>query len=123
MGLRHCRIRLNQRRKLIEYFVMAVTGPSAADVIGVHPNTTALFYHKLREVIAENIADDVPFNGEIKMDESDFGGGRKGKRGRGAAGKVPVFDLIKNFWNQGQAHLAKTQWHPLQKLTLVSEGM
>ena len=75
MGLRHCRIRLNQRRKLIEYFVMAVAGPSAADVIGVHPNTTAFFYHKLREVIAENIADDVPFYGEIKMDESDFGGG------------------------------------------------
>lgn len=29
------------------------------------------------------------------MDESYFGGNRKGKRGRGAAGKVPVFGLLK----------------------------
>ena len=29
------------------------------------------------------------------MDESYFGGRRKGKRGRGAAGKVPVFGLLK----------------------------
>jgi transposase len=31
------------------------------------------------------------FCGRIEMDESYFGGVRKGKRGRGAAGKVPVF--------------------------------
>ena len=30
-----------------------------------------------------------------KRDESYFGGTRKGKRGRGAAGKVPVFGLLK----------------------------
>jgi transposase len=29
------------------------------------------------------------------VDESYFGGVRKGKRGRGAAGKVPVFGLLK----------------------------
>ena len=33
------------------------------------------------------------FGGEIKVDESYFGGRRKGKRGRGAAGKIPVFGL------------------------------
>lgn len=41
------------------------------------------------------IADDVPFDGEIEVDESYFDGIRKGKRGRGAAGKVPVFGLLK----------------------------
>jgi len=35
------------------------------------------------------------FDGEIEVDESYFGGTRKGKRGRGAAGKVPVFGLLK----------------------------
>ena len=34
------------------------------------------------------------FGGEIEVDESYFGGKRKGKRGRGAAGKVPVFGLF-----------------------------
>ena len=33
--------------------------------------------------------------GEIEADESYFCGQRKGKRGRGAAGKVPVFGLLK----------------------------
>jgi len=35
------------------------------------------------------------FGGEIEVDESYFGGKRKGKRGRGAAGKTPVFGLLK----------------------------
>ena len=34
-------------------------------------------------------------SGEIEVDESYFGGVRKGKRGRGAAGKIPVFGLLK----------------------------
>ena len=34
-------------------------------------------------------------SGEIEVDESYFGGVRKGKRGRGAAGKLPVFGLLK----------------------------
>lgn len=39
-------------------------------------------------------ADEV-FEGKIEVDESYFGGHRKGKRGRGAAGKVAVFGLLK----------------------------
>ena len=33
--------------------------------------------------------------GEIEVDESYFGGKRKGRCGRGAAGKIPVFGLLK----------------------------
>ena len=33
------------------------------------------------------------FGGEIEVDESYFGGKRKGKRGRGAAGKITVLGL------------------------------
>lgn len=41
-------------------------------------------------------SEDVGFlGGEIEVDESYFGGRRKGKRGRGAGGKVPVFGLLK----------------------------
>ena len=35
------------------------------------------------------------FGGEIEVDESYFGGKRKGKRGRGAAGRIPVIGLLK----------------------------
>lgn len=41
-------------------------------------------------------AEDAPdlFGGEIERDESYFGGRRKGNRGRGSAGKVPVFGIL-----------------------------
>ncbi len=54
-----------------------------------------LFYHRLRQIIAENLANSAPMNGEIEVDESYFGGHRKGKRGRGAVGKVVVFGILK----------------------------
>lgn len=36
------------------------------------------------------------FQGQIELDESYFGGARKGKCSRGAAGKVIVFGLLKH---------------------------
>lgn len=35
------------------------------------------------------------FDGAVELDESYFGGARKDKRGRGAAGKVAVFGILK----------------------------
>ena len=47
-------------------------------------------------IIALKVEAEAPFSvGEVEIDESYFGGVRKGKRGRGAAGKVPVFGLLK----------------------------
>lgn len=85
------------QHKLLEYFVLEVTARSAADLMGIQPNSAALFYHKIREVIAAHLdmqAEEM-LVGEIELDESYFGGVRKGKRGRGAAGKVAVFGLLK----------------------------
>jgi transposase len=84
-----------KRRKLREHFVAGTTARTAAKLVGVNKSTAAYYYHRLRELIYHAIADDTPFAGEIEVDESYFGGRRKGKRGRGAAGKVPVFGLLK----------------------------
>ncbi|MEI4557882.1 transposase, partial [Klebsiella pneumoniae] len=63
----------------------------------IQANTAALFYHKIRQVIAAQLAlqAEEMLGGEIELDESYFGGARKGKRGRGAAGKVIVFGILK----------------------------
>ena len=50
---------------------------------------------RLRKAIADEMEKASLFAGEIEVDESCFEGVRKGKRGRGAAGKVPVFGLLK----------------------------
>jgi len=96
MGLKRCRLKDRDQRKLLEFFVAEVTARAAADLMGIQVNTAALFYRKIRIVIAEKLeAEASEFAGEIELDESYFGGVRKGKRGRGAQGKVPVFGILK----------------------------
>lgn len=45
-------------------------------------------------MILHHTAGNDRFSGEIEVDESYFGGRRKGKRGRGAANKIPVFGIL-----------------------------
>ena len=71
----------------------------AASLVGVHRNSAALYFHHLRQIIAIELEEEseAMFGGEIDVDESYFGGKRKGKRGCGAAGKIPVFGLLRAF--------------------------
>ncbi len=95
MTLSRCRISEIQQIKLLELFVAQVTARTAADLTEVHRNTAALYYHKLRQCIAARMAEIEPELAVFECDESYFGGARKGKRGRGAAGKVCVFGILK----------------------------
>jgi len=70
------------------------TARAAAQVAGVQANTAIKFFMRLRQLIASKQPSYV-LSGEIEADESYFGGVRKGKRGRGATGKVAVFGLLK----------------------------
>ncbi|HGO8411239.1 TPA: transposase, partial [Neisseria meningitidis] len=82
-------------------FVLEVTARSATDILGIHPNSAVLFYRKIRTVINYHLAlaADEVFEGSVELDESYFGGQRKGRRGRGAVGKVVVFGILKrNGW-------------------------
>ena len=54
----------------------------------------------------------MPFAGEIEVDESYFGGRSKGRRGRGAAGKVPVFGLLKRGGKVYAKVIADTRGKP-----------
>jgi transposase len=95
MYTRKSRLSTSKRNRLMEHFVAGTTARAAAELVGVNRNTAASFFTRLRKVIAQEMDKVSPFAGEIEVDESYFGGVRKGKRGRGAAGKVPVFGLLK----------------------------
>ena len=70
---------------------------TAASVGAVNRNTAAYYFLRWRGIIAYELEaeSEAMFGGEIEVDESYFGGRRKGKRGRGAAGKIPVFGILK----------------------------
>ena len=48
----------------------------------------------IRMAILSHAEDAALLGGEIELDEAYFGGRRKGNRGRGSAGKVPVFGIL-----------------------------
>ena len=91
---RTSRMPVSLQQKLLEHFVAGTTARAAALLVGVQANTAKLFYQRLRQLIASK-QESYLLAGEIEADESYFGGVRKGRRGRGAAGKVPVFGLLK----------------------------
>ncbi|MNV56289.1 ISXO2-like transposase domain protein [compost metagenome] len=95
MALSHCRISKIQQIKLLELFVAQATARTASDLVGIHRNSAALYYHKLRQLIAIKMGEAEPEMAVFECDESYFGGARKGRRGRGAAGKVCVFGILK----------------------------
>jgi transposase len=64
-----------------------------AQQVGLSYPTVLRAVTVLRMAIVAGQAEEEFVKGEIELDETYFGGRRKGKRGRGAAGKVPVFGI------------------------------
>ena len=93
--MRKSRLSQYKQNKLIELFVAGVTARIAAELTNVNKSTAAYYFHRLRLLIYQNSSHLEMFDGEVEADESYFGGHRKGKRGRGAAGKTAVFGLLK----------------------------
>ena len=93
--MRKSRLSQHKQNKLIELFVAGVTARTASELVDVNKNTAAYYFHRLRLLIYQTSLHLEMFEGEIEADESYFGGTRKGKRGRGAVGKVAVFGLLK----------------------------
>ena len=94
MYKRKSRLSISKQYKLIELFVAGSTARAAGEIVGVEANTAAKFFLRLRQLIASK-QPNLQLSGEVEADESYFSGVRKGKRGRGAAGKVAVFGLLK----------------------------
>lgn len=81
------------QQRLLEHFVAGTTARAAAQLVGVQGWTASVVFQRLRQIIASK-QESFLLSGEVEADESYFGGVRKGRRGRGVAGKVPVFGLL-----------------------------
>ena len=81
--------------EFIRYLSLDLDAHKIAFLTGLNRNTVNRYLLLLRKRIAEFCEQSSPFSGEIEVDESYFGARRiKGKRGRGAYGKTPVFGIL-----------------------------
>ena len=93
--MRESRLVWRKQKRLIGLFVAGSTARTAASFVGVNKTTARDYFLRLRQLIYEHSDEAGFFEGDVEVDEPYFGGQRQGLRGRGAAGKVPVFGLLK----------------------------
>ena len=82
-------------REIIYLFSEDLSATQISHLTKISKPSINKYLAAIRFRVFEYCQDQSPLKGEIEVDESYFGGKRKGKRGRGAAGKVPVFGLLK----------------------------
>jgi hypothetical protein len=82
-------------RELVRHFSLDLASQNIAALTNLNRNTVNRYVFLLRKRIAEFCEQQSPFEGEVEVDESYFGAKRiKGKRGRGAGSKTPVFGIL-----------------------------
>lgn len=95
--IKHTHISERKFRQILKLFCTDLTATQISEIVGINRNTTNRIIQLLRERIMELAEKESYFQaGEIEIDESYFGARRvRGKRGRGAAGKMKVFGMKK----------------------------
>ena len=81
-------------REIVRYFSLDLTATNTSQLTGISRPTINKYFDYFRKIIFLFIEKDIKTleNGVFELDESYFGAKRiRGKRGRGAAGKTPVF--------------------------------
>jgi len=93
--IKRSRISEAKFRQLLQLFCLDINAPTITIITGLSRNTINRHVRLIRERIADLCRRSAPFSGDIEVDESYFGAKRvKGKRGRGASGKTPVFGIL-----------------------------
>ena len=90
-------------RQVIKCFSLDLTASDTAVISGLSRNSINTLFNQIRQkifLLAQAEAGEEKTSGVFELDESYFGAKRiRGKRGRGAAGKTPVFGLLKRAGN------------------------
>ena len=93
---RRSRISVAKFRLLLRLFCLDMEATKVAQLAGLNRNSVNQYFQHFRRRLAQLWEAESPLRGEVEVDESYFGGRRiRGKRGRGAFKKVPVFGLLK----------------------------
>ena len=92
--LERMKIPFNKFVLALKLFELEVPVLKACKELELSYNTVHRLFMLFREKIYKKTGEDDLLKGEIEADESYFGGKRRGKRGRGAKNKIPVFGIL-----------------------------
>lgn len=107
-------------RELMKCFSLDLNAYEASKMTHISHVSCKKIYHKLRMHIMKHCLKIEISHGEFECDESYFGAKRiRGKRGRGAAGKTPVFGLLKR---EGSVYVQIVQNCSKEELMPIIEG-
>ena len=104
---KHCKKKysLNQLKRDLEilyYFYLEISARKTARELNLNYRLVHRRFMQFRRLIADYCNNETQkLNGELELDESYFGGKRKGKRGRGANNKTIVFGILER---KGRVH-------------------
>ncbi len=120
------RISERQFRVFLKHFCYDETAERIAKEVGISRRAMLSLLAKMRTRILEWCDEELRLSGEIEVDESYFGARRvRGKRGRGASGKVPVIGLLKRngkVYTQVVQNCSREQLLPIIQEKILSEG-
>lgn len=129
MKNRYCkRSRLSEHkfRKLLECFCDDFDTVLTAKVVGISRQKLSRYFGALRFRIVELSQLEGKFSGEVEVDESYFGAKRiRGKRGRGARGKIPVVGVLKRggkVYTKVVKNCSREQIVPILKGKILEES-
>jgi len=71
LRITRCKLSQKEQLQMIGLFTLGETARSAADIVKIQPNTSAMFYRKLRELISTHLEQESyeTFGGELFIDE------------------------------------------------------
>ncbi len=108
------------QKKILRCFCEDLTAVKTASFLNLNRKTVDLYFNLFREKIIRYSIEEAQFSGEVEIDESYFGARRvRGKRGRGAAGKTPVFGILKR---QGKVFVTIVKHCSRKELLPIIQG-
>lgn len=114
---RYSLLKLKKDLQVLYYFYLEVSARKTAKELSLDYQTVQSRFMQFRKLIAEYCNQEAKrLNGELEIDESYFGGKRKGQRGRGAENKAIVFGILER---KGKVHTVIVQ--DVSAKTLMNE--
>lgn len=118
--LKQAKISQYRQRKILRCFCEDLSASQTASLLKLNRKTADLYFALFRDALLRHSIEQAQFSGDVEIDESYFGARRvRGKRGRGAAGKTPVFGILKR---NGKVHVTIVKNCSREELLPIIQG-